>query len=75
MRAQKNKTRISLNPGYACSLNGTLRKHRSRHRQNRPLQVYIPLGQPRLFGAIERDGDYGSSAVLKPPRDHLGYRS
>jgi putative acetyltransferase len=22
-----------------------------------------------LFGAIERDGDYGSSAVLKPPRD------
>ena len=33
---------------------------------------YIPLQQPRLFGAIERDGDYGSSAVLKPPRDHLG---
>jgi hypothetical protein len=36
---------------------------------------YIPLGQPRLFGAIEKGDDYGSSAVLKPPRDHLGYRS
>jgi hypothetical protein len=22
-----------------------------------------------FFGAIERDGDYGSSAVLKSPRD------
>ena len=27
---------------------------------------YISRG---LFDAIERDGDYGSSAVLKPPRD------
>ena len=34
---------------------------------------YIPLRQPRLFGAIEKCDDYGSSAVLKPPRDHLGY--
>ena len=32
---------------------------------------YIPLGQPRLFGAIEKGDDYGSSAVLKPRRDHL----
>jgi hypothetical protein len=30
------------------------------------------IQQSRLFGAIERDGDYGSSAVLKSPRDQLG---
>ena len=53
MRAQKNKTRISLNPGYACSLNGTLRKHRSRHRQNRPLQVL--LHPARAAAAFRRD--------------------
>jgi len=35
--------------------------------------VFSPAGlQPRLFGAIEKGDDYGSSAVLKPPRDHLG---
>src|SRR6202790_1330632 len=27
------------------------------------------IGQSLLFGAIERDGDYDSSAVLKSPRD------
>jgi hypothetical protein len=32
---------------------------------------YIPFQQSRLFGAIERDGDYGSSAVLKSPSDQL----
>jgi hypothetical protein len=26
---------------------------------------HIPFQQSRLFGAVERDGDYGSSAVLK----------
>jgi hypothetical protein len=30
---------------------------------------YIPYSSRGLFGAIERDGDYGSSAVLKSPRD------
>jgi hypothetical protein len=45
-------------PGYACC------SHTRR---------FQPSGlQPRLFGAIEKGDDYGSSAVLKPPRDHLG---
>jgi hypothetical protein len=51
-------------------LNGTMRKHRSRQRQNRPLQFSL-LPVPAVavfFGAIERDGNYGSSAVLKAPR-------
>jgi len=47
--------------------NGTMRKHRSRQRENRPLQVLLhPIpAVAAFFGAIERDGDYGSSAVLK----------
>ena len=45
-------------PGYACC------SHTRR---------FQPSGlQPRLFGAIEKGDDYGSSAVLKPPPDHLG---
>jgi hypothetical protein len=45
-------------PGYACC------SHTRR---------FQPSGfQPRLFGAIEKGDDYDSSAVLKPPRDHLG---
>ena len=39
--------------------------------QNRPLQLLLdPVPAVAFFfGAIERDGDYDSSAVLKSPRD------
>jgi hypothetical protein len=58
-------------------LNGTMRKHRSRRRQNRPLQVLLHpvLSSRGFFDAIERDGDYGSRAVLKSPRDQPPYLS
>src|SRR6478752_593578 len=47
-----------------------MREHRSRQRQNRPLQVLLhPVQQSRSLGAIERDGNYGSSTVLKSPRE------
>jgi len=50
-------------------LNGTMRKHRSRQRRNRPLQVLLHPVTTVAALSIERDGDYGSSAVLKLPPD------
>ena len=48
-----------------------MRKHRSRQRQNRPLQVFVisRSSSRGFFGGIERDGDWVSSAVLKSTRD------
>jgi hypothetical protein len=48
-----------------------MRKHRRRQRQNRPLQVLLPPASAvaAFSGAIEKDGDYGSSTVLMSPRD------
>jgi hypothetical protein len=58
MRDQKNKT-----PDIASLIRATPAAARR----------FQPSGlQPRLFGAIEKGDDYGSSAVLKPPCDHLG---
>jgi hypothetical protein len=48
-----------------------MRKHRSRQRQKPTVTGFVTSRSSSggFFGTIERDGDYGSNAVLKPPRD------